>query len=124
MIKINYPKEKAKMQKNLHKNQKQISKIEITNDKIPGRGGLAFFLRYVEQIGFYELSEKILSHLRISSKGLSLYQFIKSRLVGTYFIDGTYMSMESFIDRKKDSGSTALLENQEEAITTSRDRTK
>ena len=97
---------------------------KITNDKISGRGGLAFFLRYVEQIGFYELSEKILSHLRISSKGLSLYQFIKSRLVGTYFIDGTYMSMESFIDRKKDSGSTALLENQEEAITTSRDRTK
>ena len=32
------------MQKNSHKNQQQISKIEITNDKISGRGGFAFFL--------------------------------------------------------------------------------
>lgn len=105
------------MPKNLHKNQQQISKIEITNDKISGRGGLAFFLRYVEQIGFYELSEKILGHLRISSKGLSLYQFIKQMLA--YFIDGTYMSIESFNDRKKDSGYTALLENKEEAMSSS-----
>ena len=106
------------MQKNLHKNQSsfggQISKIEITNDKISGRGGLAFFLRYVEQVGFYDLSEKILGHIRISSKGLSLYQFIKQMLA--YFIDGTYMSMESFNDRKKDSGYSALLENQEQAM--------
>jgi hypothetical protein len=36
-----------------------------------------------------------------------------------YFIDGTYMSMESFNDRKKDSGYTALLENQEEAMSSS-----
>jgi len=105
------------MQKNEDKNQLKIKKIEITNDKISGRGGLAFFLRYVEQIGFYELSEKILGHIRISSKGLSLYQFIKQMLA--YFIDGTYMSMESFNDRKKDSGYTALLENKEEAMSSS-----
>ena len=36
-----------------------------------------------------------------------------------YFIDGTYMSMESFNDRKKDSGYTALLENKEEAMSSS-----
>jgi hypothetical protein len=107
------------MQKNNHKNQQQISKIEITNDKISGRGGLAFFLRYVEQIGFYALSEKMLGHLRKSSKGLSLYQFIKQMLA--YFIDGTYMSMESFNDRKKDSGYTALLENKEEAMSSPRE---
>jgi len=41
-----------------------------------------------------------------------------------YFIDGTYMSIESFNDRKKDSGYSALLENKEEAIPTSRDPTK
>lgn len=105
------------MPKNLHKNQQKISKIEITNDKISGRGGLAFFLRYVEQIGFYELSEKILGHIRISSKGLSLYQFIKQMLA--YFIDGTYMSIESFNDRKKDSGYTALLENKEKTMSSS-----
>ena len=51
------------MQKNRRKSQRKnnkITKIEITNDKISGRGGLALFLRYVEQIGFYPLAEKIL----------------------------------------------------------------
>ncbi|PJA97923.1 MAG: hypothetical protein CO128_10025, partial [Ignavibacteriales bacterium CG_4_9_14_3_um_filter_30_11] len=61
-----------------------------------------------------ELSEKVLGHIQISSKGLSLYQFIKQIL--SYFIDGTYISIESFNDRKKDSGYAALLENQEEAM--------
>jgi len=105
------------MQKNNQKNQAKINKIEITNDKISGRGGLAFFLRYVEQIGFYELSEKVLGHIQISSKGLLLYQFIKQMLA--YFIDGTYMSIESFNVRKKDSGYCALLENKEEEMSSS-----
>jgi hypothetical protein len=108
------------MQKNRRKSQRKnnkITKIEITNDKISGRGGIAFFLRYVEQIGFYPLAEKILGHIQTSSKGLSLYQFIKQALA--YFIDGTYMSMSSFDDRKKDSGYTALLENQAEAMSLS-----
>lgn len=101
----------------MYKNQLQIKKIEITNDKISGRGGLAFFLRYVEQIGFYKLSEKILGNIRISSKGLSLYQFIKQILA--YFIDGTYMRMESFNEVKKDEGYRALLENQEKQMASS-----
>ncbi len=93
---------KQKCKKTDKKNQLKIKKIEITNEKIPGRGGLVFFLRYVEQIGFYKLSEKLLGNIRISSKGLSLYQFIKQMLV--YLIDGTYMSMESFNELKKDKG--------------------
>lgn len=102
------------MQKNYKEIQSKITKIEITNDKMSSRGGLAFFLRYVEQIGFYRLTDKILGHLRVSSKGLSLYQFMKQMLA--YFIDGTYMSMESFNDKKNDSGYTALLENKAESM--------
>jgi len=105
------------MQKISRKNQQTIKKIEITSDKISGRGGLAFFLRYVERTGFYELTEKVLGHIRISTKGLSLYQFLKQLIA--CFIDGTYMSMESFNDRKKDSGYSAVLENQEKAMSSS-----
>jgi hypothetical protein len=75
------------MQKSSRKSQRKITQIGITNNKISGRGGISFFLRYVEQIGFYKLSEKILGHIRITSKGLSLYQFIKQIIA--YFIDGT-----------------------------------
>ncbi|MFH1528843.1 MAG: hypothetical protein ABIG69_19740 [Bacteroidota bacterium] len=45
MKKTNNPKGETEMQKSSHKNQQQINKIEITNNKISGRGGLAFFLR-------------------------------------------------------------------------------
>ncbi|VAX21611.1 hypothetical protein MNBD_IGNAVI01-1001, partial [hydrothermal vent metagenome] len=58
------------MKKKPKKINTKISKIQLTNDKISGRGGLSFYLRYVEQIGFYLLSEKILGHITISKKGL------------------------------------------------------
>jgi len=98
------------MQKNHSQTESKITKIEITTDKISGRGGIAFFLRYVEQIQFYQLIDSILGHIKTSSKGLQLYQFIKQMLA--YFIDGTNMSMGSFDAKKKDVGYTALLENQ------------
>jgi len=105
------------MQKKGQINQPKIKKIEITNEKISGRGGLAFFLRYVEQIGFYGLTEKILGNIKQKSKGLSLNQFIKQMLA--YFIDGTHMSMESFNERGNDSGYIALLENKKEQMASS-----
>ncbi len=98
------------MQKKSKKAELKISKIGIAEDKISGRGGLAFFLRYIEQIGFYKLSETILgTKIEVSPKGLPLYQFIKQMLA--YFIDGTYMRMESFNEIKNDKAYTSLLEN-------------
>ncbi len=97
------------MRKSREKNQLKIKKIEITNDKISGRGGLVLFLRYIEEIGFYKLTGKILGNIFISRKGLCLNQFIKQ--MAAYFIDGTYMSIESFNNRKKDNSYAALLEN-------------
>ncbi len=105
------------MQKSGQKNQRKIKKIEITSDKISGRGGLVLFLRYVEQIGFYKLSEKILGTVHKSGKGLSLNQFIKQILA--YFVDGTYMTMESFNDLKKDKAYASLLENEENELASS-----
>ncbi|MHC1738528.1 MAG: hypothetical protein AB9882_11015 [Ignavibacteriaceae bacterium] len=67
--KINNPKGETKMQKNSYKTKDKINKNGIINNKISGRGGIAFFLRYVEQTGFYELCEKVFGNIRISSKG-------------------------------------------------------
>jgi hypothetical protein len=33
----------------------KITKIEVTNDKISGRGGISFFLRYIEKTNLYQL---------------------------------------------------------------------
>lgn len=105
------------MQKKVRKSELKISKIGITEDKISGRGGLSFFLRYVEQIGFYSLTEKLLGDIRISRKGFPLYQFIKQMFA--YFIDGTYMRMESFNKLQKDKAYTSVLENKEEEMASS-----
>ena len=106
------------MQKKVKKTELKISKIGIAEDKISGRGGLAFYLRYVEKIGFYQLTENILEEkLRIRAKGLGLYQFIKQILA--YFIDGTHMHMERFNDIKKDEAYRSLLENKAEEMASS-----
>lgn len=88
----------------------KITKIGVTNDKISARGGLVFFLRYIENIGLYKLiSNMLISLLFINSKGLRLQQFLKQMFA--FFIDGTNMSISSFDKKKSDEGYAAILEN-------------
>lgn len=88
----------------------KITKIDITNDKISGRGGLPLFLRYIEKIHLYRLiSGTILPIILISSKGLQLNQFLKQMFA--FFIDGTNMSISGFDQKKTDEGYASMLEN-------------
>ena len=87
--------------------QGKISKIEITHDRISGRGGLFFFLKFVEQIGFFRLFEATFSHLKRSRKGLKLESFIRQILA--YFVEGSDLSLLSFDRRKRDQAYAALL---------------
>jgi hypothetical protein len=88
----------------------KITKIDVTNDKISGRGGLAIFLRYIAKTRLNALISSIfLSKIKVHSKGLQLDQFLKQ--VFTFFIDGTDMSMAGFDARKNDQGYAAVLEN-------------
>jgi len=88
--------------------QTKITKTAITDDKMSGRGGLFFFLKYVENIGFYRLFEEKFGFLRTTKKGLRIQEFIKQVLA--HFIDGSDMSMTAFDRRKCDVGYAALLE--------------
>lgn len=97
--------------------QAKISKIDITTEKISGRGGLCFFLRYVENIMFYPLFEKYFGSTRASAKGLPIYQFIKQLIA--HFIDGTDMSISGFDRRKSDKSHAAVLENVPEQMASS-----
>ena len=97
------------MNPNYPKKQVKISKIDITNDKITGRGGLNIFIKYLNQIGFFQLFTKNLGFLKGSSKGLSLTQFVKQ--VCAHFIDGTQMSMTGFDAKKHDPAYAAIIEN-------------
>lgn len=95
----------------------KITKIETTSDKISGRGGITFFLRYVQQTGFFGIALSVLGFVCISRKGLSLKQFLNQMLA--YFIDGTDMSMSGFDRKKEDAGYAAVLENTKEQMASS-----
>jgi len=97
--------------------QAKITKIDVTTEKVSGRGGIFFFLQYVENIIFYPLFEKSFNFLRASAKGLPIYQFIKQLLA--HFIDGTDMSMSRFDRRKGDESYAAVLENLPEQMASS-----
>jgi len=100
-----------------HTKQAKISKIEITSDKISGRGGLFFFLRYIENTGFFQLFEKQFHFLKSTAKGLSIFQFTKQLFV--HFIDGTDISATGFDRRRNDEAYTSLLENRAEQMASS-----
>ena len=97
--------------------QAKISKIEITDEKLSGRGGLVFFLRYVENIRFYSLFDKKFQNIKGSLKGLCVGQFIKQMLA--FFINGDDLSMASFDRRKADEAYQTLLENRSEDMASS-----
>lgn len=97
--------------------QAKISKVGVTSEKLSGRGGLFFFLRYIENIHFFQFFENHFGFIKKSSKGISVYQFIKQLMA--FFIDGTDMSMQSFDRRRLDEAYAAVLENIPEQMASS-----
>lgn len=96
----------------------KITKIAVTNDTISGRGGIVFFLRYIEKTNLYLLISNILSPLvGKPHKGLGLKQFLKQ--IFAYFIDGTHMALSGFEQKKRDASYAALLENSLEDMASS-----
>ncbi len=87
---------------------KRINKIETTPDTLTGRGGLALFSRYLEQVGILEIMEEKLGHLRKSSKGLPIWILFKQ--VFCFLFDGTSSHMTYFDALKKDPGYAAVIE--------------
>lgn len=96
----------------------KIAKIEVTNDKISGRGGLSFFLRYMDRTNLYPLLTYFLGKELIAShKGLRLEQFLKQMFA--FFIDGSHMALSGFDKKQKDKSYAALLENNQEDMASS-----
>ena len=96
----------------------KITKIEVTNDKISGRGGISFFLRYIEKTNLYQLiSFHIGLELIENHKGLKLQQFLKQMFA--FFIDGSHMALSGFDKRQKDKPYAALLENTQQVMASS-----
>ena len=94
---------------------KQISTVEITTDKITGRGGIPLILRYVEKIKFFHLIDNLVGQVWGSSKGKGS-GFILRQVVAK-MMDGSDLSIQGFDRLRQDEGYAAALEvNREEMV--------
>lgn len=94
--------------------ERKIKNIGITVDKITGRGGLVFFLRYMEKIRIFDLLERRIGFLRRSEKGQKLCEVAKQIIA--YFVDGSHRSISGFDELRRDESYAALLEEEKESL--------
>ena len=94
-----------------------INRIETTNATLSNRGGLAFILRYIESIGFFQLIETTVEGISLNAKGKSASYLIRQILA--FFIDGTFRAISAFDTLRSDEGYTATLEVKKENLVSS-----
>jgi len=86
----------------------RINDVEVTSDILTGRGGLALFSRYLENIGIFELLIDTFGYIRKTSKGLPVWILFKQ--VFCFLFDGTSRHLTYLDDLKKDDGYAATIE--------------
>jgi hypothetical protein len=91
------------------KSKCKISKVDVTEDTLTGRGGLALFVRYLSQVNIYALLLDSFGRLRRSKKGRPIWNIFKQ--VFCFFYDGTSRHLVYFDQLKRDEGYAAVIEN-------------
>lgn len=94
-----------------------IHKLEITNDILCGRGGLAFFVKYLERIDILGLLLKSFKKLKKNAKGLAVEQFLKQILC--FFFDGTSRHLTYYDELATDEGYAAAMGNRSDEMVSS-----
>ena len=97
--------------------KKRITKLEVTEDTLTSRGGLAFFVKYVESIGIVELLLKQFAGMRKNAKGVRVKNMLLQVLY--FFFDGTSRHLNYFDELKKDSAYAALIEMPDRQVASS-----
>lgn len=88
--------------------ENRINDIETTDERLTGRGGLTFFVRYLTNIGIFSLLSDHFGDLRKSSKGLPVIELFKQ--IFCWFADGTSRHISFFDHLAKDSGYAGTIE--------------
>ncbi len=96
------------MSRNTNTKQTKISEIETTDNVIASRGGLTFFLRYLENTRVYQLIEHHIGKIKGSRKGLFTRVFLIQ--IMAFLMDGTNTSISYFDQLKSDDAHASLLE--------------
>src|SRR5438128_11128046 len=95
----------------------RITKLGTTNDTLTSRGGLAFFVKYVERVGVLGLLLAKFEGIKKSAKGVSIGNLFLQALY--FFFDGTSRHVSYFDELKKDSGYTAVVKMPDKQVASS-----
>lgn len=95
----------------------RIDGIDLTNDTLTGRGGLAIFAQYLCNIGLLTELESRFGRLRKNRKGLSVVDLFKQ--VICFFLDGTSRHLTWFDTIKEDEGYALSIETDPDAMASS-----
>ena len=94
-----------------------ISKVEVTEDTLTGRGGLALFSRYLRHVGILGEFEQLFGPLRRSGKGQPVGVLFHQ--IFCLLIDGTSRHLVYFDKLKADEGYARGIETEPEAMASS-----
>jgi hypothetical protein len=89
-------------------NHPKLEAIEVTQDNLTSRTGLALFARYLDRIGLDWFLARWLGPLRKSAKGLPAAECLRQVLM--FLIDGTSRHLTYFDELKKDEGYAGTIE--------------
>jgi hypothetical protein len=86
----------------------KIHKLEVTDDTLTSRGGLAFFVKYVQTIGIVGLLLHKFAGIKKSTKGVSVHNLFLQVLY--FFFDGTSRHLSYFDELAREEGYQAVVE--------------
>ena len=89
-------------------NKLKIRRIEITSDRLTGRGGLALFVAYLHETSIFPWIDRWFGTIRKSGKGLDIIEIFKQVLC--FMTDGTSRRLTYFDQLAKDDGYAAAIE--------------
>ncbi|MFV1963134.1 MAG: IS1380 family transposase [Acidimicrobiia bacterium] len=95
----------------------RIAAVEVTDDTLTGRAGLALFARYLDGIGLFWFVARWLGPLRKNAKGQSAVECLRQVLV--FLVDGTSRRLAYFDALKADDGYAATIEREPEDLLSS-----
>lgn len=96
------------------KSKCKISKVDVTEDTLTGRGGVALFVRYLSQVNIYALLVEAFGCIQRSEKGQPIWNIFKQ--IFCFFYDGTSRHLVYFDQLKRDEGYAAVIENRSEEM--------
>src|SRR5207249_3113665 len=86
----------------------KIHKLEVTDDTLTSRAGLAFFVKYLEAIGIVGLLLHKFAGIKKSIKGVSVRNLFLQVLY--FFFDGTSRHLSYFDELQGEEGYQAVVE--------------